>query len=163
MAASELREKTCCFTGHRDLPAAQIQEIAKRTAKEIRSLIVTRGVRFFGVGGAIGYDTLSARVLFQLRENEFPAIKVILVYPFDGFTSRWLPSQKANYDKLLPQYDKVVCVCERASRQAYLARNRHLVDRSAYCIAFCTRKNGGTAYTVGYVRRQGVSIRNIAE
>ena len=87
MKAVALREKTCCFTGHRDIPVGQTQEIAERTANEIRRLIVNHGVRFFGVGGAIGYDMLAARVLFRLKETEFPNIKVILVYPFDGFTA----------------------------------------------------------------------------
>lgn len=94
MSAAELRKKTCCFTGHRELPRGNIPEIAERTADEIRRLIANKGVRFFGVGGAIGYDMLAAEMLFRLREKEFPSIKVILVYPFDGFTKRWTPEQK---------------------------------------------------------------------
>ena len=72
--------KTCCFTGHRNLPVSKTPEIEERTAIEIRRLIVDEGVLFFRVGGAVGYDTLAAKVLFQIRENEFPHIKVILVY-----------------------------------------------------------------------------------
>ena len=61
-----------------------------------------------------------------------------------------------------PQYDKVVCVAQRASREAYLERDRHLVDSSAYCIAYCTRNSGGTAYTVRYAHQQGVPVYNTA-
>lgn len=163
MKAVELRKKTCCFTGHRDIPIGKTQELVERTANEIRKLIVNHGVRFFGVGGAIGYDTLAAKVLFRLRETEFPNIKVILVYPFDGFTDRWSPEQKADHKRLLPKYDKVVCVCDRSSREAYLARDRHLVDGSAYCIAYCTHDYGGTAYTLRYARQQGLEVYNINE
>lgn len=163
MTASELREKTCCFTGHRDLPEGHIRELSERTALEIRSLIATEGVRFFGVGGAVGYDTLAASVLFELRKTEFPDIKVILVYPFDGFTKCWPPKQQENYKKMLPNYDKVVCVSNTANRGAYLARDRHLVDGSAYCITYCTRNSGGTAYTVRYAKERGLKIRNIAK
>ena len=163
MKAVELRKKTCCFTGHRDIPTDRTQEIAERTANEVRRLIVNHGVRFFGVGGAIGYDMLAARVLFRLKETEFPDIKVILVYPFDGFTDRWLPTQIADHQRLLPKYDKVVCVCDRPSREAYLTRDRHLVDGSAYCITYCTRNYGGTAYTVCYARQQGLQVWNVAD
>ena len=162
MKAVELRKQTCCFTGHRDIPTDRTQEIAERTANEIRRLIVHYGVRFFGVGGAIGYDMLAARVLFRLRETEFPNIKVILVYPFDGFTDRWSLAQIADHERLLPKYDKVVCVCDRSSREAYLTRDRHLVDGSAYCIAYCVRNYGGTAYTVRYARQQGLDVMNVA-
>lgn len=161
MNTLELRKKTCCFTGHRKLPKGKIPEIAERTADEIRRLIGNNGVHFFGVGGAIGYDTLAAEVLFQLREKEFPSIKVILVYPFDGYTNRWTPEQKADHKRQLPQYDKLVCVCNRSSREAYLIRNRYLVDGSAYCISYCTRDYGGTAYTVRYARQQGVTVCNV--
>lgn len=162
MQTAELRQKTCCLTGHRDLPVHQIREIAERTANEVRALIINKGVRFFGVGGAIGYDTLAAEMLCRLREKEFPDIRVILVYPFDGFTKHWTARQKADHRRLLPLYDKVVCVGHRAGRDAYLARDRHLVDSSAYCICYCTRNQGGTAYTVQYAMRQGLEIRNVA-
>lgn len=162
MKTSELRKKTCCFTGHRDLPTQLKQVISERTTNEIRKLIVHDGVCFFGVGGAIGYDTLVAKVLFQLREKEFPNIKIILVYPFKGFTSRWTAAQREEYKELLPQYDKIVCVSDIANKDAYLARDRHLVDNSAYCICYCTRNYGGTAYTVKYAKWKGLEVRNVS-
>ena len=133
----------------------------ERTEQVVRQLI-EKGVVFFGVGGAIGYDTEAAKLLSRLRATEYPHIKVILVYPFNGFTSRWSDAQRAEYARLLPQYDKTVCVAQRASREAYLERDRHLVDSSAYCIAYCTRNSGGTAYTVRYAHQQGVTVYNTA-
>lgn len=159
----KLREQTCCFTGHRIIPAHDIDIVTARTEIQIRELILRNGVRFFGVGGAIGYDTLAARILFRLRSTDYPQIRVILVYPFDGFTSRWSDEQRAEYARLFPQYDKAVCVAYSASREAYLERDRHLVDGSAYCIAYCTRDSGGTAYTLRYAKQLGVEIYNVAE
>lgn len=161
MNALELRNLTCCFTGHREIPAHREKDLAAQTAREIYRLITEHGVRFFGVGGAVGYDTLAAKVLFRVQERAFPHIKIILVYPFDGFTARWSPQQQADYAALLPKYDKVVHVYDSPSREAYLVRNRHLVNASAYCIAYCTRNHGGTAYTVGYARAQGVTVIGI--
>ena len=154
---------TCCFTGHRDIPKEKEKEIAVQTAREVYRLVTEQDVRFFGVGGAVGYDTLAAKVLFRIREKAFPHIKIILVYPFDGFTSRWTPQQQGEFAALLPKYNKVVCACGTQGREAYLARNRHLVNASAYCIAYCTQPHGGTAYPVGYARAQGVRIINIGE
>ncbi|MDY4966564.1 MAG: SLOG family protein, partial [Dysosmobacter sp.] len=147
---ADLRQRTCCFTGHRVIPEKDLPGILERTERAVRRLI-EHGVVFFGVGGAIGYDTEAAKLLFRLRTTDYPQIKVILVYPFEGFTSRWNDGQRAEYAaRLLPQYDKTVCVAQRASREAYLERDRHLVDGSAYCIAYCTRNRGGTAYTLRY-------------
>ena len=157
----DLRQRTCCFTGHREIREEDLPAILKRTEQVVRRLI-EHGIVFFGVGGAIGYDTEVAKLLFRLRVTDYPQIKVILVYPFEGFTSRWSGEQRAEYARLLPQYDKTVCVAQRASREAYLERDRHLVDGSAHCIAYCTRNSGGTAYTVRYAHQQGVTVYNTA-
>lgn len=157
-----MRERTCCFTGHRDIPADRLQMVMTGTEAKVRELI-SQGYRYFGVGGAVGYDTIVAELLFRLREREYPEIKIILVYPFDGFISRWSDSQQATYARLLPMYDKRVCVCKSASREAYLARDRHLVDYSSACIAYCTRQTGGTAYTIRYAAARGVPVFNVGD
>lgn len=157
-----MREKTCCFTGHRDIAKSDVELVTKRTEEHIRALI-RRGIKFFGVGGALGYDALAAKLLFDLRENELPGIKVILVYPFDGYMDRWTLAQKANALLMQRRYDKVVKVSEKPERTAYLQRNRHLVDCSAYCICYCDRPNGGTTYTVRYAQSKGLEIFNTAD
>lgn len=157
-----MRERTCCFTGHRDIPADRLQMVMTGTEAKVRELI-SQGYRYFGIGGAMGYDTIVAEMLFRLREREYPEIKIILVYPFEEFTSRWSVSQKTTYARLLPMYDKRVCVCKSASREAYLARDRHLIDYSSACIAYCTRQTGGTAYTIRYAAARGVPVFNVGD
>ena len=53
------RPFTCCFTGHRNLPIGQEEEIWKRVYACLNPLL-EEGVRYFGVGGALGFDTLVA-------------------------------------------------------------------------------------------------------
>ena len=154
-----MRSRTCCFTGHRDIPNQDIPVVMEKTEKYVREL-VDRGVRYFGLGGALGYDTLAAQLMMRLRDEEGLPVKLILVAPFVGFTSRWSPAQQHEFEKMLPRYDKVVYVEDHPSRGAYLARDRHLVDGSGYCIAYCTRNTGGTAYTMNYARKQGLQIYN---
>ena len=158
-----MKEKTCCFTGHRELPQEKVQQLEELTAAEIRRLITECGIGFFAVGGAVGYDMLAARVLFRLRETEFPNIKVVLVYPFDGFADRWHPVCKEEYEKHLPQYDEVECVCAHPGKGVFFQRDRRLVDRAVCCVAYCTRNSGGTAYTLRYAKKQGLVILNIGE
>ena len=110
-----IRQKTTCFTGHRDIPANEVKGIEARTEHVIQQLY-DKGVRYFGVGGALGYDTLAADVLFRLRGSYMPDIKIILVYPFDGFTNRWKPAEQARHDMRLPYYNKVVKVSEKQYR-----------------------------------------------
>lgn len=157
-----MKEQTCCFTGHRAIPAGQLEEIVARTTAKVRELI-SEGYRCFVVGGAVGYDTLAAELLFWLRDTEHLGISVILAYPFDGYTNAWKEEQKATYARLLPLYDERICVTAAASRGAYLQRDRYMVAASSMCIAYCTRRTGGTAYTIRYAAKKGVPVINIAE
>ena len=163
MKLTELREKTCCFTGHRNIPSENIPSLIQKTAAEVRGLIVNHGVSRFCVGGAIGYDTLAAKILFQLKETEFPNVEIILIYPFDGFIDGWRKEQQNEYKILLPKYDRMICACEQPGREAYLARNRILVDNSAFCVAYCIRGRSGAAYTIRYAKQQGLPVYNLAE
>lgn len=149
------------FHGHRILPRGQEEEIWRRVYACLEPLL-DEGVRYFGVGGALGFDTLVAEKLLALRKSR-PQIRIILVQPFPGYQSRWTPAQQARAEAVEVRVDKVVVCCQRPSREAFLARDRHLVDGSSCCIAWCTRATGGTAYTLRCAQRQGLRVWNVAQ
>lgn len=74
-----MKEKTCCFTGHRLLPKAEIPIIKTELKKAIIELI-NDGVVYFGTGGALGFDTIAAQTILNLKVD-YPQIKLILVLP----------------------------------------------------------------------------------
>lgn len=155
--------QTCCFTGHRSLPACDAAKIRTAVRAAVREL-AERGVTHYRVGGALGFDTLAAAVLFDLLPD-YPWLHISLYYPFDGFYSRWPAEDIAVYQALLPLYHEVVRVCDHPparAADAYLKRDRALVDGAGHVIAYCTRNTGGTAYTLRYAARQGCVIRNLA-
>lgn len=155
-----LKSRSCCFSGHRRLPEGQKAEIMAKTEAEIRKLL-RNGINRFLVGGAVGYDMEVAKLLFRLK-SEYPDIEVVLMYPFDGYTDRWNDAQKAEYAELLPQYDEAIRASERSGRDAYLLRNRLLVDGASVCIAYCHKYRSGTAYTIRYAKAQGLMVINMA-
>lgn len=116
----DTRPYTCCFTGHQNLPIHQQEEIWQRVCTRLYPLL-ERDVRYFGVGGAIGFDTLVAEKLLNLRKT-YPQIRVILVQPFQGCQSRWTPAQQARAAAVENRADKVVICCRTPSREAFLAR-----------------------------------------
>ena len=76
-----LKEKTCCFTGHRIVPKAEEVKIIEHIDLYVRTL-TEKDVKYFLVGGAIGFDTLAAHRLFYLRDTENLDIKVIMILKF---------------------------------------------------------------------------------
>ena len=155
-----MREKTCCFTGHREIPPEERAEIANRLERIIISLY-QQGIRVYEAGGALGFDTLAARTVLRLREN-CPGMKLVLVLPCLTQTRGWKPEDAAEYESIKAQADHVVYTAQRYMRGCMHKRNRYLVDHSGVCVCYLTRDSGGTAYTVQYAEKQGLEIINIA-
>ena len=149
-----IKDRTACFTGHRTIPFLQKRKIKKRT-KQILIEAIEQGYRYFGCGGALGFDTLAAQTVLELK-NEYPQIRLILVLPCRDQTL-------AEYERIMKAADKVTYTSEQYYSGCMHKRNRHLVDNSSLCICYLTEQSGGTAYTVNYARSQGLSIINVAE
>ena len=152
----EHRGETCCFTGHRDVPLAERGELMRRLNATVRELIA-RGYRYFGAGGAVGFDTMAAQTVLDLR-REFPQIKLILVLPCGDQASRFPPADAFEYRRILGEADKVAVLHDRYVPGCMLERNRRLVEYSSVCVAYCRRENGGTAYTLREARRSGMPV-----
>ena len=157
---NDFKSKTCCFTGHRNIPAGEDEKILVRLNYRVEELY-NEGYRYFGVGGAIGFDTLAAEWLLNYRESHH-LIRVIGVYPFPRYRSRWTEAQRDRAEEIDQKLDKIVYCCRESSKGAFLVRDRHLVDCSSACISYCTRSNGGTAYTVRCALEHGLCVYNTA-
>lgn len=157
MDKQKMREMTCCFTGHRFLPAGELQDIGLWVEQTVRELYRRYGVRFFGAGGALGFDTLAAERVLQVAER-LPDIRLIIVAPCRGQEDRWRPADQERYRNILQRAAKVVYLSERYYDGCMLDRNRHLVDGSRWCVAYQTKATGGTAYTVEYAKKQGLEL-----
>lgn len=155
------KEKTACFTGHREL-REPFEFIYNRTLKIVETLI-QKGYRYFGAGGARGFDALAAEVVIALKKK-YPHIHLILVLPFHKqyeHEKNWSHNEITQHEKHKKMASKVVYTQEVYSSGCYYKRNRHLVDFSSICIAYQYKSTGGTAYTTKYARDIGVKIIEI--
>ena len=150
------KEKTCCFTGHRVIPTRALPRLVEELEQTLRRLI-GEGVRYFGAGCALGFDTLAAGTVLRLK-GEYPDVRLILVLPCRDQTRGWKAADARRYRDILSRADKVVYTAERYSPGCMHRRNRHLVENSSVCVAYCTRETGGSAYTAEYARQRGLRL-----
>ena len=156
-----MKEKTCCFTGHRDIPSGANQRIFAKT-EEMVEILIKKGYLYFGAGGALGFDTIAAFAVLKLKER-YPDVRLILVLPCLAQTRGWSREDVEIYEDIKSKADKVVYTSQEYTRGCMHKRNRHLVDNSSACIAYLTESKGGTAYTVDYAEKHGLTVFNIAE
>lgn len=95
--------------------------------------------------------------MLRLRQI-YPQIRLILVLPCRDQTQGWRQEDVARYEGIKEQADKVVYTSERYTPGCMHRRNRHLVEHSSVCVAYCIRSSGGSAYTVEYARQHGLRV-----
>ena len=156
-----MKNHSCCFTGHRWLPKEKLGQILKRLDLEVENLI-NQGVAEFVSGGALGFDQIAASLIVT-KKKIHPKIRLILALPCKNQDARWNDEQKRLYCGLFTEADEVIYVSEEYFDGCMAARNRYMVDRTAYCICAQLRSRSGTGQTVRYMREQGLWIINVAE
>lgn len=157
---------SCSFTGHRVISPDEKKSLLPSLKSTILYLI-TQGVKEFHCGGAIGFDTLAASVVFDIL-RERPDIKLILELPYANQSGKWKENEKKYYDFLKSKANEIYVHSKNPkSREeavkALLGRNRILIDKSHYCVCYHKHEKGGTAYTVNYAKLHDVQIINLAE
>ena len=97
-----MEEKTCCVTGHRDIPDEQIDAVKYALRREIVKA-VSDGYTGFMTGFANGADQYFAEIVVILQKD-FPELRLIAVLPYwNGWTvcarrniqtPFWMPVQR---------------------------------------------------------------------
>lgn len=154
-----LKYQTVCFTGHREMKHNQCENILHTVVEDL----IGKGFRFFGCGGARGFDSLAAKTVLTLKEK-YPHIHLILVLPFENQYAHeggWSREEIDFYHYSKTMASNVMHLSSVYERGIYYKRNRYLVDFSSVCIAYQYKNTGGTAYTTNYAKKSGVQIINI--
>lgn len=156
-----MRTKTLCFTGHRDIPQNELPEIINKLVAYLQAYI-QYGVKYFIAGGARGFDTIAASTVIKLRDRH-PQIRLILALPCEDQTKGWSADDIEMYNWIFIQADQIVYTSENYFRGCMQKRNRYMVDNSKFCMCYLTKDTGGTAYTVNYAQKHGLSVVNLAK
>lgn len=155
----DFKSQTVCFTGHREIRHKNCEKILYSTIENL----IKRGYRFFGAGGARGFDSLAAKTILGLKEK-YPHIHLILVLPFENqyeHENGWTAAEIEFYHYAKTKASKVVHINPTYESGIYYKRNRHLVDHSSVCVAYQYKNTGGTAYTTNYANKKGLHILHL--
>lgn len=154
------KNKTCCFTGHRFIPYSEKAAVEKRLGNVIERL-AAEGYTTFVSGGAIGFDSMAAKIVLRLREN-IPHIRLVMALPCKDQHVRWSLRDQKKYEYILRCADEVIYLNETYCTGCMHKRNRFMIDNSSFCVAYLTSKTGGTAYTIKYAEESNVEVINLA-
>lgn len=125
-------------------------------------LCIENGICWFVCGGALGFDTLAAQKVLELRDSKYPYIRLGLALPCFDQTAHWPINDIDMYESIKERADKVVYTSERRYFDGCMAvRNRYMVDSSHIVVYYQYKSWGGAAGTVNYARRRGKQLLNV--
>lgn len=166
-------EQACAFTGHRPYRLGLGKDVLAKgrlieaLMREIHGLNF-KGVKRFYTGMAQGVDLWCAQIVLELSKTA-PFIELIAALPFPGQERRWPAQAREQYHRLLNGCSRVVdCSSdviksiEGSLSDAYLNRNRYMVDNAQFLLAVYdpngAHLRSGTGQTVRYAQSKRRSI-----
>ena len=153
-----MQKKTCCVTGHRDLPQKEINRVKAALRKEIEKAVADGFTRFMS-GFAEGVDQYFAEIVLEMRKSN-PALELVAVIPYQKRLDN-LRQKKRTYEMLEACVD-VVVIREEYQPSVYSHRNRYMVEHSDRVIAvYDGREKGGTAGTIRFTHTLKKELREI--
>ena len=156
------KEHTCCFTGHRDMTEEEKYTAERRIRAAVKAFY-EMGVTDYITGGAIGFDTVAAASVINMKRSGYPKLRLAVAIPFRDQSERWSRSDKVLYRTILEAADETVCLNENYTSSCMMERNMFMVDNSSFCLSYVTRQSGGSWNTVKYAKRHGIKIINLAD
>jgi len=150
---------SCCFTGHRAMSMAEQKQIFPVLNQEILNAI-KKGVTVFRSGGALGFDTIAALSVLNLKKK-YPEIKLYVDVPHRRQCAKWSDFDKSVYRNILASADKVTYVSAYYEKGCMQKRNRYMVDNSDMVIAYVKKASGGSYYTACYAKSLDKEVINL--
>ena len=158
--AVELPSVTCCFTGHRELPAPRLPRLRALLDAAVEAA-AQAGYTAFISGAARGFDLLAAEAVLSAKARR-PELRLILALPCPDQTRGWPEADLRRWRAIVDACDESLCLSPFYTPQCMLFRDRWMVDHSARCICYMTRFQGGTGFTVRCALERELEMVNLA-
>lgn len=152
-----MSKKTCCVTGHRDIPASQEDYIKGELRKEIL-LAISEGYTHFISGFAEGVDLYFTEIVVEQKaQNSGITLEAAIPY------RKRLSTKDKDFQRLIKLCDAVTVNAEAyTGKGVFMNRNKYMVQQSNRVIAvFDGRESGGTEFTIRYARKNELDLRII--
>ena len=141
----------CTFFGHREI----LEDIEEKLYDAVEKLITECGVDSFYIGNQGSFDSCAKKVVKKLSEK-YPQIRYSIVLAYMPTNTR--------RDEYFDFSDTIVPDASARShpRYAIAARNKWMLERADFVVAYVKRDIGGAARFVSEAKKKGKKVINIA-
>ena len=153
--------KSVCFTGHRILPKDS-EKLKQKLYAELEKAVISGAIHFYS-GGAVGWDTLAAWTVLQLRKV-YPNIRLHLILPCapQEQSIKWTQDQRQIFAQIQAAADTVEQTAEHYYTGCMRLRNARLVSLADGCFCYYNplQSRSGTGQTVRMAVKRNLPVLN---
>ena len=151
-----MAEKTCCVTGHRNIPVERITYVEQELRREVLAAIEDGYTRFIS-GFAEGVDLMFVAIVAEQKVHD-PDLFLEAAIPYAGR----MKTKNKQFHELLRACDGIKIVCQEYAPSCFMERNRYMVWESQRVIAvYDGRGRGGTLFTMRHAHSMEREVREI--
>lgn len=154
------KARTIAFTGHRSIDVDKIESVKS----DLANLLYTqyhKGYHTFIVGGAKGFDMLSAEAVLNLKEI-YTEIQLFIAVPYAGHHFYFAEEDKQRYISIAECATSNIILSSRYYERCFLNRNDYMLENCSMLIAYYGQFfQSGTGYTVRRAETNNISIINL--
>ena len=140
-----MKEKTCCFIGHRTIN--ETEELKSKLCETIEKLIVDENVDTFLFGSKIRFNSLCLELVTKIKEKYHHIKRIYVRAEYPDIDDNYKAYLLENYDDTY-YLEKII----GAGKASYVERNCEMINRSLFCIFYYDEQNAPTT------RRSGTKI-----
>lgn len=151
-----MAEKTCCVTGHKEIPSDCVEFVKKMLHEEVLAAIedgYTRFISGFSEGAGIMFASIVAE-----QKKKHPELFLEAVIPY----ANYIKGKNRKFNELIRVCNGIRSVSTEYSSSSYLQQTRYMVMESERVIAVYDGRNyGGTYFAMQYAHLLDKEIRQI--
>lgn len=150
--------KSCCVTGHREIPSGKLQNVELELRQKVQQA-VSDGYTDFISGFAKGADLIFAAIVVEMKQTNSD-LKLEAALPYRARLDHLYGTPETA--RLLRACDGISVHSEEQNPGCYGKRNHFMVDACERVIAvYDGRSTGGTAATIRYATEKGREVQTI--
>lgn len=160
------RENSCCFTGHRGIPAHDAELLPSLLDHTVRELCSV-GYKYFICGGALGFDMLAEQAVIRAIQENYGA-ELILALPCANQTEKWHAENPRGlayireYQRIKGYASSIRYSSQEHTPDCMKNRNEYMVSLSSFCVAYYNGAiKSGSGQTFRMAQKAGLDVLNL--
>ena len=151
--------KTCCLTGHRELPplGSDAYDALLNALEAAVNDAVGMGCTRFLIGGAKGFDLLAGEWILALKKVD-PSVALAVYIPHSGQARNFSPADARRYRTVVANADEALCLSEHYYPGCMQARNARMIQDADLCIAYVRKRDSGAGQTMKLAEAKGIPV-----